>query len=60
MTAHKQSTGGNDYPTEYTYNLSGGLIEETYPSLRKVRNTLDADGALSLVETTFTFQRYLS
>ncbi|MBE7516920.1 MAG: RHS repeat protein [Chloracidobacterium sp.] len=51
VTGHKQTTGGTAYNTAYTYDLSGALIEETYPSGRKVRNTLDADGNLSLVET---------
>ena len=32
VTAHKQSTDGNNYTTGYVYNLSGALIEETYPS----------------------------
>ena len=35
----------------YTYNLSGALIEETYPSGRVVKNTLDADGSLELVRS---------
>jgi RHS repeat-associated protein len=52
VTAHKQSTNGTAYNTAYSYNLSGALIEETYPSGRKVKNTLNAvDGNLSLVET---------
>ncbi len=51
MTGHRQTTGGTAYSTAYTYDLSGALIEETYPSGRKVKNTLDANGVLSLVET---------
>ena len=52
MTAHKQTTNGTAYNTAYTYNLSGALMEQTYPSGRKVKNTLNtADGDLSLVET---------
>jgi RHS repeat-associated protein len=51
VLAHKQTTDGTAYNTSYTYNLSGALLEETYPSGRKVRNTLNANGDLSLVET---------
>ena len=51
MTAHKQTTDGNNYTTGYVYNLSGALIEETYPSNRKVKNTLDADGDLAQVQS---------
>ena len=39
------------YSFNYVYNLSGGLIEETYPSTRVVRSTLDADGELSQVQS---------
>ena len=49
MTAHKQTTDGNDYTTAYSYNLSGALVEETYPSTRKVKNTIDINGDLSKV-----------
>jgi YD repeat-containing protein len=51
VTAHKQTTDGNNYTTGYVYNLSGALIEETYPSNRKVKNTLDADGYLAQVQS---------
>jgi RHS repeat-associated protein len=51
VTAHKQSTDGNDYATNYVYNLAGVVIEETYPSTRKVRNILDSNGDLSLVQS---------
>ncbi|MCV4678169.1 hypothetical protein OFC08_35410, partial [Escherichia coli] len=44
VTAHKQTTDGTAYTTGYVYNLSGGLVEETYPSGRVVKNVLDADG----------------
>lgn len=50
----KQTTAGGDplgYTTGYTYNLSGALIEETYPSGREVKNVLDNDGELSLVQS---------
>jgi RHS repeat-associated protein len=48
---HKQRTDNNDYTTAYTYNLSGALIEETYPSGRVVKNTLDIDGDLQQVQS---------
>ena len=51
VTGHKQTTDSTAYTTGYTYNLSGALLEETYPSGRKVRNTLNTNGDLSLVET---------
>lgn len=35
----------------YVYNLSGALIEETYPSTRVVKNVLDNDGDLSIVQS---------
>ncbi|MCE7963540.1 MAG: RHS repeat-associated core domain-containing protein [Acidobacteria bacterium ACB1] len=47
----RQTTASVNYDTAYTYNLSGALIEETYPSGRVVKNTIDSDGALSAVET---------
>lgn len=40
VKAHKQTTGGNDYVTGYTYNLSGALISRGQ-ILRG--NTLDGD-----------------
>jgi RHS repeat-associated protein len=51
ILSHRQTTDGTAYNTSYVYNLAGGLIEETYPSGRKVRNTLNTDGSLALVET---------
>ena len=51
MTAHKQTTDSNDYTTAYAYNLSGALIEETYPSTRVVKNTLDSNGDLEMVQS---------
>lgn len=49
VKAHKQTTDGNDYVTGYTYNLSGALIEQAYPTGRVVKNTLDVNGDLSQV-----------
>lgn len=37
--------------TGYTYNLSGALLTETYPSGRVVKNTIADNGDLSQVET---------
>ncbi len=51
VTGHKQTTDGNDYTTAYVYNLSGAMIEETYPSTRKVRNVLDSEGDLAQVQS---------
>ena len=51
VKAHKQTTDGQDYTTGYVYNLSGALIEQTYPSGRKVKSTLDADGNLAQVHS---------
>jgi YD repeat-containing protein len=51
VTAHKQTTDSNEYTTAYTYDLSGALVEQTYPSGRKVQNTLDASGDLEMVSS---------
>ncbi len=51
VTGHKQTTDGQNYTTGYVYNLSGALIEETYPSGRKVKNTLDVNGDLAQVQS---------
>jgi|GEM_PF-1516109 len=61
VTAHKQTTDGNAYTTGYNYNLSSALIEETYPSGRVVKNTLDIDGDLQQVQSrkaNDTFRNY--
>ncbi|MCC7308918.1 MAG: RHS repeat protein [Acidobacteria bacterium] len=61
VTGHKQTTDGTAYTTGYVYNLSGALIEETYPSGRVVRNTLGADGDLMQVQSrkaNDTFRNY--
>jgi YD repeat-containing protein len=49
ILSHKQRTDNQDYTTSYKYNLSGALIEQTYPSGKIVRNFLDQDGNLSRV-----------
>ena len=51
VLAHKQTTDGDVYNTSYLYNLSGALIEQTYPSGRVVKNSLDPIGRLSKAET---------
>jgi RHS repeat-associated protein len=50
-TAHKQTTNSTDYTTAYVYNLAGQLVEETYPSTRKVKNLLDTEGEISAVKS---------
>ncbi len=51
ILAHKQTTDGQSYTTGYVYNLSGAVTEQTYPSGRVVRNVLDMDGDLSIVQS---------
>ncbi|PYS98626.1 MAG: hypothetical protein DMF63_15225 [Acidobacteria bacterium] len=51
VTASKQTTDGQDYVNGYAYNLSGALIEQTYPSGRVVKNILDGNGDLSVVQS---------
>jgi YD repeat-containing protein len=58
VTGHKQTTDGQEYTTGYTYNLSGALVEQTYPSGRVGKNTFDADGALSQVQSKRSSETY--
>jgi RHS repeat-associated protein len=61
VLSHSQITDGNTYNSSYIYNLSGALIEETYPSGRVVKNTLDIDGDLAQVQSkkfNDTFKNY--
>ncbi|HMM81493.1 MAG TPA: RHS repeat-associated core domain-containing protein [Pyrinomonadaceae bacterium] len=51
VTGSKQTTDGTDYTTSYTYKLNGSLDEETYPSGRVVKNVLDNNGDLSMVQS---------
>ena len=51
LLTSQQITDGQTYDFGYSYNLSGVLMEETYPSTRKVKNTLNADGELSQVQS---------
>ena len=51
VSAHQQTTDGQVYNTAYVYNLSGAMTEETYPSTRVVKNVLNNDGYLALVQS---------
>jgi RHS repeat-associated protein len=52
IKSSQQVTNGVTYNfPDYTYDLAGNLKSETYPSGRVVRNTLDANGNLSKVES---------
>jgi RHS repeat-associated protein len=49
LQTHLQITDGQTYSTGYTYNLSGGLVSETYPSGRTVNYEINTDGDLARV-----------
>ncbi len=51
VTASRQTTDGNNFDSSYVYNISGALVEETYPTGRKVKNTFEVDGDLAKIET---------
>jgi RHS repeat-associated protein len=51
VTASRQTTDGTVYTSGYAFNLSGALVEQTYPSGRVVKNVLDSNGDLSLVQS---------
>ncbi|MDH3494042.1 MAG: hypothetical protein OEM82_10860 [Acidobacteriota bacterium] len=48
-TEYQQITDGTTYTSKYIYNLSGALIEEEYPSGRKVKHEFDPNGDLERV-----------
>lgn len=48
-TAAQRAGTESPYTSSYTYNLSGALLTETYPSGRVVTNTLDQNGDLESV-----------
>jgi RHS repeat-associated protein len=52
-TPFASETAANATPRTftYTYNLSGALLEETYPSGRVVKNTINSDGELAQVQS---------
>lgn len=45
----QQYTDGQTYTSKYTYNLSGALVEEEYPSGRVVQNEFDQNGDLQRI-----------
>ncbi|MBK7706139.1 MAG: hypothetical protein IPJ30_10240 [Acidobacteria bacterium] len=51
LSSKQLTDGAPPNPTLYSYSLSGALIEQTYPSGRAVRNTLDNDGDLIQVQS---------
>lgn len=51
LKTHQQITDGQTYPTAYSYNLSGAITEETYPSGRVVRSVLNQDGELAMLQS---------
>lgn len=58
VTQSKQTTDGvtygngtTDSPMTYTYNLGGALVEQQYPSGRMVKNVLETDGDLAVVQS---------
>ena len=54
QTTDNVTYGGGTDATKwmtYTYNLSGALIEQQYPSGRVVKNVLDGDGGLAEVKS---------
>ena len=46
----RQITDGQTYSSSYQYNLSGKLIQETYPSGRVITNSFDAKGDLLQID----------
>jgi RHS repeat-associated protein len=51
ITQSSQITDAQTYTSAYTYNLSGALVEETYPSGRVVRNEFKSDGDLAKISS---------
>lgn len=49
ITESRQITDGQTYTSSYVYNLSGALIQETYPSGRTVVNEFEPDGDLARI-----------
>ena len=54
LTRSRQVTDGvvygdDEHPITYSYNLSGGLVQETYPSGRVVKNEFEPDGDLARI-----------
>jgi len=55
-TEYQQITDGETYTSKYTYNLSGALVEEEYPTGRKVKNDFDANGDILKIHNLQTAQ----
>ena len=53
-TEYQQITDGQTYTSKYTYNLSGALVEEEYPTGRKVKNDFDANGDILKIHNLAT------
>ena len=49
LTQSQQITDGQTYTSGYLYNLSGALVQETYPSGRVVKNEFESDGDLKRI-----------
>jgi RHS repeat-associated protein len=60
VLSSKQSTDGQNYVMSYSYDLGSNLIETTYPSGRKIKNTIATDGDLSKVETQLSGGSYVT
>ncbi len=64
LLTHKQTTDGNIYTTGYKYNLRGDITEQTYPSGRVVKTTLDSNGGVATAESQknaqSSFKKYAS
>lgn len=57
LLSSQQIIDGQTFATGYSYSISGFLLEQTYPSGRKVKNTLDRSGNLSQVQARKDPQR---
>jgi RHS repeat-associated protein len=55
-----QVVGSTPYPFSYTYDISGALATETYPSGRVVTNAFDAAGRISGVTGSIAPSAYAS
>ncbi len=55
-----QVVGSTTYPFSYTYDISGALATETYPSGRVVTNAFDAAGRISGVTGSIAPSAYAS
>lgn len=49
LLSHEQVTRGQTYATGYSYDLSGAIVEETYPSGRVISHSYDQNGELESV-----------